>query len=115
VQNTRRFIAEDAVICGRALRGGDAVLVLLAAANRDPAANPRPERFDLDRSSRRIFTFGAGAHACPGPRLAKAIAAAGVLELLERGFDPDGLALPPVYRRSVNSRVPLLGGASSGV
>ncbi|MFL6199116.1 MAG: hypothetical protein ACJ76J_08070 [Thermoanaerobaculia bacterium] len=46
VQNTRRFVVEDGVVAGRALKEGDAVLVLLAAANRDPAG--------------KLFTFGAG-------------------------------------------------------
>ena len=39
VQNTRRFVAESGTIAGQAMREGDAVLVVLAAANRDPAAN----------------------------------------------------------------------------
>ena len=42
VQNTRRFVARDGVVAGQEMREGDAVLVLLAAANRDPAANPGP-------------------------------------------------------------------------
>ena len=78
VQNTRRFVARDGDVAGQGMREGDAVLVLLAAANRDPAANPAPERFDPCRQERRIFTFGAGIHACPGDALAIAIARAGV-------------------------------------
>jgi len=35
VQNTRRFMAADAVLCGQPVRAGDAVLVLLAAAAQD--------------------------------------------------------------------------------
>ena len=77
VQNTRRFVARDGDVAGQRMREGDAVLVLLAAANRDPAANPAPERFDPLRQERRIFTFGAGIHACPGDALAVAIARAG--------------------------------------
>ena len=52
VQNTRRFIAEATTIGGVALAAGDAVLLVLAAANRDPALNPEPQRFRLDRPAR---------------------------------------------------------------
>src|SRR5262249_27519279 len=52
VHNTRRFLAAAGVIAGQAMRAGDAVLVVLAAANRDPAANPDPDRFDPARPVR---------------------------------------------------------------
>jgi cytochrome P450 len=110
VQNTRRFVAEDCVIAGQPVRAGEAILVLLAAANRDPAANPHPDRFDLARSERRLFTFGLGAHACPGEQLASAIAVAGVQHLLASGLDPRGLRWS--YRPSANARIPLF--SSSG-
>src|SRR5262249_18318174 len=58
VQNTRRFLAEDEYVAGAEMKAGDAILVILAAANRDPSANPNPERFDVFRTERRIFTFG---------------------------------------------------------
>ena len=83
-------------------------LVLLAAANRDPAANPDPARFDPARADRRSFTFGHGAHACPGRTLALVIAASAVRALLARGLDPATLVRPARYRRSANARIPLL-------
>ena len=108
VQNTRRFIAEDGPVAGQTMRAGDAVLVVLAAANRDPAANPDPARFDLDRDPRRAFGFGHGAHRCPGEALAAAIARAGVAALLARGVDPRRLPQPVRYRPSANARIPML-------
>jgi len=107
VQNTRRFLARDGHVAGRALRAGDTVLVVLAAANRDPAANARPERFEPSRADRRIFTFGAGGHACPGDDLAIAIAAAGVAQLLASGLAPERLRGAVTYRMSANVRIPL--------
>lgn len=107
VQNTRRFLAEDGVVAGQSMAAGDTVLVVLAAANRDPAANPDPERFDPLRRDRRIFTFGLGAHACPGEAMATAIAQAGVARLLAAGVDPERLAGGVTYRPSVNTRIPL--------
>jgi cytochrome P450 len=109
VHNTRRFLAAAGVIGGQAMRAGDAVLVVLAAANHDPAANPDPDRFDPARSARRTFTFGAAIHACPGEAVAATIATAGVARLLSAGFDPTALAGPVTYRASANTRVPMWG------
>jgi cytochrome P450 len=108
VQNTRRFLAEDAVIEGQRLSAGDTVLVVLAAANRDPALNEDPHRFDVDRKARRSFTFGAGVHACPGEALAKWVAWGALEELLT---DDPGLlhaaSRGVSYVPSVNGRIPL--------
>ena len=106
VQNTRRFVARDGIVAGQEMREGDAVLVLLAAANRDPAVHPAPERFDPFREERRIFTFGAGVHACPGDTLAVAIARAGVERLLLAGLDLERFAAGVTYRPSANARIP---------
>lgn len=106
VQNTRRFIVADGLVAGRRMAAGDTVLVVLAAANHDAAANPAPERFDVARASRRTFTLGAGVHACPGEPLAITIARAGVEQLLARGVDPASLAATVTYRPSGNLRVP---------
>ena len=108
VQNTRRFVAWNGFVAGRAVQEGDAILVVLAAANRDPAANPSPDRFDIFREQRRLFTFGLGPHACPGETLATTIAKAGIERLLEAGLDVDGLAENVIYRPSANGRIPLL-------
>ncbi len=114
VQNTRRFVATDATVAGQPMRAGEAILVVLAAANRDPDANPRPEQFDPDRHGPRSFTFGAGIHACPGETVAVAIAAAGVQALLDRGWDPAKLAADFTYRASANTRIPLFGSTPIG-
>ncbi|HTQ81182.1 MAG TPA: cytochrome P450 [Thermoanaerobaculia bacterium] len=109
VQNTRRFLAGTGSVADREMGEGEAVLVVLAAANRDPAANPAPNLFDPARSDRRLFTFGTGAHACPGEGLAETIARVGVEELLAAGVDPQRLAETVTYRPSANTRVPLFG------
>jgi cytochrome P450 len=104
-QNTRRFVAEDTEIAGQSLRAGDAILVVIAAANRDPVLNPYPERFDpARRPDRRLLTFGHGRHACPGDAIAAAIAVAGLDALLDRL--PDWPERPVGYRLSPNARVP---------
>ncbi len=65
VQNTRRFLAADARLCGVPVRAGDAVLVLLAAASCAAPAG----------AAGRPWTFGVGRHACPGDALAQAAGA----------------------------------------
>jgi cytochrome P450 len=108
IQNTRRFVAQDGVIAGQTMRSGDAILVVLAAANRDPAVNPNPERFDLTRASPRVFTFGAGLHGCPGRTLAETIASAALEALLAQGFDLERIPWEVSYLPSLNARIPRL-------
>ncbi|OWJ64712.1 hypothetical protein BWR60_23235 [Inquilinus limosus] len=103
-QNTRRFVAEDTEVAGQALHAGDAVLVVIAAANRDPALNRDPDRFDPARTDRRRLTFGHGRHACPGADIAAAIATAGLDALLDRLTAwPER---PVGYKPSPNIRMP---------
>lgn len=109
VQNTRRWVAEAGSVGGQPMKAGDAILVVLAAANRDPAVNADPDRFDASRRAPVRFTFGLGPHACPGEAMAVTIATAGVQELLAAGVEPARLGPPVAYRRSVNVRMPLWG------
>lgn len=50
---------------------GDTMMLLLAAAQRDPAAFDRPDTFDPDRENIRHLAFGHGAHFCLGAPLAR--------------------------------------------
>jgi cytochrome P450 len=107
IQNTRRYVARSGTVAGLAMKEGDAILVVLAAANRDPAANRDAERFDIFREDPQIFTFGAGPHACPGRKLAAIIAKAGIEQLLESGLDPPRLTQTRTYQPSANARIPV--------
>lgn len=108
VQNTRRFVAEPATVAGTRLEAGDAVLLVMGAANRDPLLNAQPDRFMLERESRRMLGFGHGPHGCPGQALACALAAAGVEALLARGLDLAALRERGWhYRPSANARIPV--------
>jgi cytochrome P450 len=107
VQNTRRFAAEDVVLAGEPIRRGDGVLLVLASANRDESANPRPDEFDANRTERRSLTFGAGVHGCPGEAIAIEIAATSAAALRAEGplgerFRPTG-----AYRPLPNVRIPV--------
>jgi len=110
IQNTRRFVAEPATVAGTRLQAGDAVLLVMAAASRDPVLNPQPDRFMLERDDRRMPGFGYGPHGCPGQALACALAAAGIEVLLARGLDLAALRERGWgYRPSVNARIPVFG------
>jgi cytochrome P450 len=108
VQNTRRFAHADTTVLGTPVRSGDAVLLVLAAANRDPAVNPEPERFRPGRRSPVLFTFGLGRHACPGRALAVVVATAVIGEAIDAGLRPDRLPSEPTYRPLANARIPEL-------
>ncbi|RYY96390.1 MAG: cytochrome P450 [Comamonadaceae bacterium] len=108
VQNTRRFVAAAVTVAGVSLAPGDAVLLVLAAANRDPALNPEPDRFRVQRENRRSLGFGHGVHACPGEALActLATAALGVLLNARPGLPAAIASRGWRYRPSVNARIP---------
>ncbi|MDR6535925.1 cytochrome P450 [Variovorax soli] len=108
VQNTRRFVAEPTTVAGTRLEAGDAVLLVMAAANRDHRLNAQPDLFMPGRNDRRMLGFGHGPHNCPGQALACALAAAGVEALLARGLDLPALrAQGWHYSPSANARIPV--------
>jgi cytochrome P450 len=72
-QYMHRTLTRDLVRYGRTMRGGDSVLLLIGAANRDEREfGPTADRFDVHRRPpRQIASFGFGAHYCLGAGLAR--------------------------------------------
>ncbi len=70
-QHTGRIAPADNVLGGKLIRKGDAVMAIMAAANRDPARFFEPDRLDLHRSDNRHVAFGWAAHFCFGAPLAR--------------------------------------------
>jgi cytochrome P450 len=105
--STFRFMARDAGIAGHRLRAGEMIIVLLAAANRDPALNPDPDRFDIARADRKYLEFGTGPHACPADKFASLIVEIAVDHLLARGVPLERLEASLSYAPSGHIRTPL--------
>ncbi|WP_155375168.1 cytochrome P450 [Catellatospora vulcania] len=102
-QLTTRWTAVDTEIEGVAVPAGSTVLVLLGAANRDPARFPEPDEFRPDRADNAHLTFSAGAHFCPGALLTTTEAQLAFPRLLAR-FPGLALAGEPVYRSQLTLR-----------
>ena len=66
-----RWVKSDLELGGREIREGERVLVLVAAANRDPERFPAPDRVDIARHPNPHIAFGRGIHACVGAQLAR--------------------------------------------
>ena len=71
VQATVRIATEDVAIADAVLPKDAVAVVLLGAANRDPAVFPEPDRLDLARENVRHLSFGLGTHFCLGAGLAR--------------------------------------------
>lgn len=71
VKMTTRWAKRDIDVQGTKIREGDRLLLILAAANRDPRQFPDPDRFDIGRSPNEQLTFGHGIHFCLGAPLAR--------------------------------------------
>lgn len=66
-----RYAHTDVEIGGVTIAEGDAVILSINAANRDPGAFADAEDFDPDRAERSRVGFGHGGHFCIGASLAR--------------------------------------------
>jgi len=70
-QVASRIALADIELGGTRVRRGEQALVVLGAANRDPACHPDPDRLHLAREGERHLAFGNGPHFCVGAGLAR--------------------------------------------
>ena len=97
IQLTPRHVLADVEVDGMQFRKGENVVVLLGAANRDPAVFPEPDRFDIARPDNGHLSFAWGSHFCLGARLAR-LEAQLVFAGLRQRFSRLELAGEPVRR-----------------
>ena len=103
VQLIGRVAGEDMTIGSVRVPKGDNMLLLLAAAHRDPAATDRADEFDPDRPVIRHLGFGKGPHFCLGAPLARLEATVALTALTAR-FPDARLAAEPAYKPNVTLR-----------
>jgi hypothetical protein len=74
---------------------GSRVLLLVGSANRDETVFPDADRYDLDRDTSRLVSFGSGRHFCMGAPMARLEARIGLTGLVDRvatyEVDPSGI------------------------
>jgi len=102
VQSTVRFTKEPVELGGAEIPAGAFALMIVAAADRDPAQFKEPEKFDITRDPNDHVAFGEGIHFCIGAPLARMEARIAFEAMLERFprlrlKDP---AMKPVYKGS---------------
>ena len=87
VTGSGRIANRDLEIGGVPIAKGENLSVVLAAANRDPAVYPDPDRFDVARADVHHHAFGGGRHFCLGAHLARLEAQEAIRALLGRYSD----------------------------
>jgi cytochrome P450 len=85
VQLTARLALNDTEVAGTPVKQGELVIVYVAAANRDPAVFPDPNRFDIERENAgKHLAFSGGRHFCLGAALARAEGEVGLRAFFDR-------------------------------
>jgi cytochrome P450 len=103
VQLAGRVALADMTIGDLEVPAGDIMMVLLGAAQRDPAEFDRPDTFDPDRGTVRHLGFGRGIHYCLGAPLAR-LEAGVALSAVTARFPGARLAGEPQYKANVTLR-----------
>jgi cytochrome P450 len=103
VQLVSRIAGDDMTIGDVHVPKGDSVLLLLAAAHRDPAVFERADEFDPDRGGIRHLGFGKGSHFCLGAPLAR-LEATVALSAVTARFPHARLAAEPAYKPNLTLR-----------
>ena len=101
VDITGRLASGPMEVAGCPLTAGQSMMLMLRAANRDPAVFEDPHRFDVSRAKKPHVAFGGGAHICIGAPLARLEAQVALVRLFDR-FPTLHLAEPeaePQWRR----------------
>jgi cytochrome P450 len=102
-----RVALEDMELGGRTIAAGDTVMVIVNAANRDPARFAEPDRFDIRRGDSGHVAFASGLHYCVGAALARMEAEVAFRKLAEMDGElelvTDDLTYKPTHGRNLTS------------
>jgi cytochrome P450 len=107
-----RYVMADVQYHGTSIPAHSPILLLMAAANRDPRRYANPDVFDIHRDDIQHLTFGFGLHFCLGASLARLEGRVALDELLNRfpewDVDYDGMKLAPTSTVRGWERMPLV-------
>lgn len=103
VQLVSRIAGEDMVIGDIHVPRGDTMLLLLAAAHRDPAVFEGADEFNPDRVGIRHLGFGKGPHFCLGAPLAR-LEATVALSAVTARFPNARIGAEPTYKPNLTLR-----------
>ena len=103
-QHTARLAPSDRELGGKQIRKRQAVIAIMAAANRDPERFPEPDRFDVARTDNRHVAFGYAAHFCFGAPLARMEGQVAFAALLRRFDNIQLLPQDLVWRTNLGLR-----------
>jgi cytochrome P450 len=102
-----RVAMTDIDVGGTTIPKGSRVVLLLAAASRDPDRFANPDVFDPDRPDNQHYGFGGGIHYCFGAPLARLEAQLALTAFARQVVNPRLVEDPPPYRPSPVLRGPL--------
>jgi pimeloyl-[acyl-carrier protein] synthase len=95
-QHTARLAPNDTALGGKMIGKRQAVIAVMAAANRDPERFPDPDKLDINREDNRHLAFGWASHFCFGAPLARMEGQIALETLLRRlpnwALEPNPLA-----------------------
>jgi hypothetical protein len=100
---TARAADQNVQVGDTTIKAGEQAILLLAAANRDPARFKEPDRLDLARTPNPHLGYGGGLHACFAAPLARLIGGTAIATLVSRlkGLEQSG---EPAWHNSVTVR-----------
>ncbi len=103
-QMVLRVTRQPLELHGTVIPEGGRVLLLIGSGNRDESVFPDADRYDLDRDTSKLISFGNGRHFCMGAPLARLEARVGLGELVRRvgSYEVDPAGIQRVH--SINVR-----------
>ncbi|KZB88005.1 cytochrome P450 [Amycolatopsis regifaucium] len=106
-QITTRVAVADLTVGGLRIAAGDLLVLLLGAANRDPAVFAGPDEFDIGRpGAGQHLAFASGPHFCLGSGLARVEGAAAFAAFACRVVEPKPLTDRLTYKATPSLRGP---------
>jgi len=103
-QHTARLAPQDLELGGKRISKRQAVIAVMAAANRDPERFPHPDRVDIRRRDNRHVAFGWGPHFCFGAALARIEGQIAFSTLLRRLHNIEVAGGSPAWRFNLGLR-----------